>query len=142
MSDRATAAATASVSPDEAEAAVRAAETSFGSADIPAMLACFAQDCVVRFAEQPDIHGLADLERFLRARMARQRNYRLRKTLRALQGSVIGVEWHGSWDDAVTGRPMEGKGLEFWTMREGKIAVWDAAFNVWEKDGPRVSPVT
>ena len=37
---------------------------------------------------------------------------------------------------------MEGKGLEFWTMRDGKIAVWDAAFNVWEKDGPRVSPVT
>lgn len=126
----------------EAEAAVRAAETSFGDADVPAMLACFTEDCVVRFAEQPDLHGLAELEGFLRARMARQRSYGLRKTLRAVDGNVIGVEWHGWWDDARTGRAMEGKGLEFWTMREGRIAVWDAAFNVWEKDGPRVSPVT
>ena len=128
---------------EQAEAAVRAAEDSFGRADIEAMLACFTDDCVVRFAEQPDIHGKADLERFLRARMARQRNYGLKKTLRAFRENVIGVEWHGWWDDAKTGRAMEGKGLEFWTMSpDGQIAVWDAAFNVWEKDGPRVSPVT
>ena len=130
------------VSQAEAEAAVRTAETSFGRADVRAMLACFTEDCAVRFAEQPEISGLDALERFLRARMARQRNYGLRKTLRAVQGNVIGAEWHGWWDDAPTGRKMEGKGLEFWTMRDGKIAVWDAAFNVWEKDGPRVSPVT
>ena len=126
----------------QAEAAVRTAEASFGSADVRAMLACFTEDCVVRFGEQPEISGLDALERFLRARMARQRDYGLRKTLRAVQGNVIGVEWHGWWQDARTGTEMEGKGLEFWTMRDGKIAVWDAAFNVWEKDGPRVSPVT
>jgi nuclear transport factor 2 (NTF2) superfamily protein len=130
------------VSQAEAEAAVRTAEASFGSADVRAMLACFTEDCVVRFGEQPEISGLDALERFLRARMARQRDYGLRKTLRAVQGNVIGVEWHGWWQDARTGSKMEGKGLEFWTMRDGKIAVWDAAFNVWEKDGPRVSPVT
>ena len=134
--------AAGTVSQAEAEAAVRAAETSFGSADVPAMLACFTEDCAVRFAEQQEIIGLDALERFLRARMARQRNYGLRKTLRAVQGNVIGVEWHGWWDDARTGRKMEGKGLEFWTMRDGKIAVWDAAFNVWDAEGPRVSPVT
>ena len=128
---------------EQAESAVRAAEHSFGRADIDAMLACFTEECVVRFAEQPDIHGKVALEAFLRARMARQRNYGLKKTLRAFRENVIGVEWHGWWDDARTGQAMEGKGLEFWTMSaDGRIAVWDAAFNVWEKDGPRVSPVT
>lgn len=126
---------------DQAEAAVRAAEKSFGDADVPAMLACFTEDCIVRFAEQPDIHGKADLERFLTARMARQRNYGLKKTLRCFRGDVVGVEWRGWWDDARTGKAMEGKGLEFWTLREGRIAVWDAGFNVWERDGPRISPV-
>ena len=126
---------------EEAEKAVRLAEKTFGEADIEGMLSCFTDDCVVRFAEQPDIHGKAELERFLRARMARQRGYRLQKTLRAFRENIVGVEWHGSWSDARTGKEMAGKGLEFWTMRGGRIAVWDACFNVWEKDGPRQSPV-
>jgi hypothetical protein len=28
-----------------------------------------------------------------------------------------------------------------WRMRDGMIAVWDAAFNVWEEGGERRSPV-
>jgi len=28
-----------------------------------------------------------------------------------------------------------------WRMRDGMIAVWDAAFNVWEEGGKRRSPV-
>ena len=139
MSETAT---TAEISADEAERAVRLAEKTFGEADIEGMLACFTEDCIVRFAEQPDINGKAELERFLRARMARQQGYRLRKTLRAHRGNVVGVEWHGAWTDAQTGREMEGKGLEFWTMKDGRIAVWDACFNAWEKDGPRISPIT
>lgn len=130
------------VTVEQAEAAVRAAEAAFGSGDVGAMLADFTEDCIVRFAEQPDMNGKAELEVFLKARMARQRNYRLKKRLRAVHGDIVGVEWHGHWTDAVSGREMEGKGLEFWTVRGGKIAVWDAAFNVWEKDGPRHSPVT
>jgi hypothetical protein len=27
---------------------------------------------------------------------------------------------------------MQGRGVEVWTMRDGKIAVWEAAFNVNE----------
>lgn len=129
------------VTAEAAEAAVRLAEKTFGEADVEGMLACFTDDCVVRFAEQPEMRGKAELEVFLRARMARQRDYRLKKALRAQQGNVIGVEWRGWWTDARTGKEMEGKGLEFWTMRDGRIAVWDAGFNVWEKDGPRLSPV-
>ena len=127
---------------EQAEAAVRAAEAAFASGDVDRMLADFTDDCVVRFAEQPDMNGKEELGRFLRARMARQTGYGLKKTLRAVQGNIVGVQWSGWWTDAVTGKAMEGKGLEFWTVRDRKIAIWDAAFNVWEKDGPRVSPVT
>lgn len=126
----------------EAEAAVRAAEAAFGSGDVAAMLEGFTDDCIVRFAEQPELVGKPALEAFLRARMARQKDYRLRKTLRAVDGNIVGVEWKGWWTDARTGVAMEGKGLEFWTLRGGLIAIWDAGFNVWEKEGPRISPVT
>jgi hypothetical protein len=36
---------------------------------------------------------------------------------------------------------MSGRGLETWQMRDGLIAVWDAAFNVWETNGPRESSI-
>jgi hypothetical protein len=36
---------------------------------------------------------------------------------------------------------MAGRGLEVWRMRDGMIARWDAAFNVWEQGGERTSPV-
>jgi hypothetical protein len=36
---------------------------------------------------------------------------------------------------------MAGRGVEVWRMRDGMIAVWDAAFNVWEQGGQRQSPV-
>jgi nuclear transport factor 2 (NTF2) superfamily protein len=125
-----------------AEAAVRAAEAAFGSGDVARMLEGFTDDCIVRFAEQPEMVGKPALEAFLRARMARQGGYRLSKTLRAVDGDIVGVEWAGSWTDTGTGVAMAGKGLEFWTIRDGRIAIWDAGFNVWEKDGPRLSPVT
>ena len=48
---------------------------------------------------------------------------------------------HRAWEDRDSGKQMAGRGLEVWRMRDGMIAVWDAAFNVWEKDGPRVSSV-
>ena len=31
---------------------------------------------------------------------------------------------------------MRGRGVEVWTMRDGKIAVWEAAFNVNEEGKP------
>jgi nuclear transport factor 2 (NTF2) superfamily protein len=132
----------AKITREGAEAAVRAAEAAFGSGDVAAMLEGFTDDCIVHFAEQAEMVGKPALEAFLRARMARQEGYRLHKTLRAVDGDIVGVEWKGSWTDARTGVAMEGRGLEFWTVRGGRIAIWDAGFNVWEKDGARISPVT
>ena len=42
--------------------------------------------------------------------------------------------WDGEWQDAATGAFMKGFGVELWILRDGKIAVWEAAFNVARAD--------
>jgi hypothetical protein len=49
--------------------------------------------------------------------------------LRTLDGARLTNVWDGSWRDAETGAAMTGFGIEVWTMREGRIAAWEAAFN-------------
>ncbi len=117
------------------------AERAFGSADIEACLGAFTDDVVVRFADIPEICGKAGLERFLRARFARQRNYRLTKHLRMVDDDKVGSLWEGDWEDAQTGQKMRGRGIEFWTVRDGKISVWEAVFNVWKDGGGPVTPI-
>jgi len=53
--------------------------------------------------------------------------------LRLISGDTIANYWEGEWRDAVTGKEMTGRGVEVWKMRDGKIAVWEAAFNFNEK---------
>ena len=120
---------------------VQGAEDAFGKGDVEAILRAYTDDVVIRFADIPEIRGKAAAERFLRARFARQRNYRLRKTLRMLEGNLIGNYWDGAWEDAQTGKPMVGRGTEFWTIRDGKIAIWEATFNAWEEGGKPQTPV-
>ncbi len=59
----------------------------------------------------------------------------------AIEGNILANVWEGTWEDASSGKQMTGRGLEFWKMRDGMIAVWDAAFNVWEQGGERRSPI-
>ena len=120
---------------------VREAERAFGAADITAILGIFTDDVVIRFADIPEIRGKVDAERFLRARFARQRNYKLSKSLRMVEIDRIGNLWEGEWDDAQTGQKMRGRGIEFWTVRGGKIALWEAVFNVWRDGEAPVSPI-
>ena len=68
--------------------------------------------------------------RYFTTRSRRQKNYRLTKELRALAGDTLTNVWDGAWEDAETATPMKGFGVEVWTMRGGKIAIWEAAFNV------------
>jgi nuclear transport factor 2 (NTF2) superfamily protein len=120
---------------------VREAERAFGAADITAILDIFTDDVVIRFADIPEIRGKVDAERFLRARFARQRNYKLSKSLRMVESDRIGNLWDGEWDDAQTGQKMRGRGIEFWTVRDGKIALWEAVFNVWRDGEAPVSSI-
>ena len=125
----------------QANALLRAVEDMFHRRDIDALVKGFTEDCVFRFAEQPEQRGRDALRTFFTARLARQKDYRLKKTLLALDRNVLANLWEGTWEDAGTGKPMTGRGLETWRMRDGMIAVWNAGFNVWEQGGERKSPI-
>jgi len=104
--------------------------------DIPGLLAGFTDDCIVRFGDLPEFRGKAALEKLLRSRSERQKDYRLRKEFRALMGDTMANYWEGEWEDRLTGARMTGRGVEIWVMRDGKIAVWEAAFNANEAGKP------
>ena len=36
----------------------------------------------------------------------------------------------------------EAEAFRFWTVRDGKIAVWEATFNVWQDGGGPLLPIT
>ena len=114
---------------EEARALVRHVESLFMPWNIDALVAGFTDDCVVRFGAIPEFRGHDALRKFFTARSARQKGYRLRKQLRTLTGDLMTNVWDGDWEDAETGQRMKGFGIEVWTMRDGKIAVWEAAFN-------------
>ncbi len=107
-------------------------ESLFMPWNIPALLDGFTDDCIVRFGDLPEFRGKAALERLFRSRSERQQDYRLKKEFRALMGDMIANYWEGTWQDRTTGKQMHGRGVETWLMRDGRIAVWEAAFNINE----------
>jgi nuclear transport factor 2 (NTF2) superfamily protein len=127
---------------EEARAFVAHVESLFMPWNIPALLDGFTEDCVVRFGDLPEFRGKIALEKLFRSRAERQIGYKLRKELRALAGDTIANYWEGEWKDAATGKSMHGRGVEVWRMRDGKIAVWEAAFNVNEKGKPSAMGLT
>src|SRR5262249_14970866 len=127
---------------DEARAFVARVESLFMPWNIEGLLAGFTDDCVVRFGDMPEFLGKAALEKLFRGRAERQIGYRLKKQLRALTGDTIANYWEGEWRDAVSGKEMAGRGVEIWVMREGRIAVWEAAFNFNETGKPSAMGLT
>ena len=121
---------------DEARTFVAHVERLFMPWDLDRLLARFTDDCVIKFGDLPELRGKAALETLFRSRMERQKDYRLKKEFRALSGDTIANYWEGWWEDRATGKKMQGRGVEVWTMRDGKIAVWEAAFNVNEEGKP------
>jgi nuclear transport factor 2 (NTF2) superfamily protein len=119
---------------DEARALVKRVEGLFMPWNIDALVDGFTEDCVVRFGTVAEFRGRETLRAFFTTRSRRQKNYRLTKQLRSLAGDTLTNVWTGAWEDAETGMPMKGFGVEVWTMRDGKVAVWEAAFNVGRAD--------
>jgi nuclear transport factor 2 (NTF2) superfamily protein len=70
---------------------LRAVEDMFHRRDIEALVHGFTEDCVVRFSEQPELRGRDALRKLFTARLARQKNYRLQKTLLSLEGNVLSM---------------------------------------------------
>jgi nuclear transport factor 2 (NTF2) superfamily protein len=114
---------------EEARSFVRHVESLFMPWNVDALVDGFTEDCVVRFGTIPEFKGREALRSFFMARCAKQEGYRLRKHFRTLMGDVISNIWDGEWDDTSTGKRMKGFGVEVWMMRDGKIAMWEAAFN-------------
>ena len=125
---------------ETALALVADVEAAFATHDIDRIMNGFTDDITVRFADQPEIRGREPVRRFLEARFERQKDYTLTKTNRMVDGNLIGNYWVGDWEDAFTGKRMSGRGTEFWTVRNGKVAVWEAAFSVWDRDAPTKPP--
>jgi nuclear transport factor 2 (NTF2) superfamily protein len=119
---------------DEARALVKRVEGLFMPWNIDALVDGFTEDCVVRFGTVAEFRGRETLRAFFTTRSRRQKNYRLTKQLRSLSGDTLTNVWNGAWEDAETGTPMKGFGVEVWTMRDGQVAVWEAAFNVGRAD--------
>jgi uncharacterized protein len=125
----------------EARQLVQAVEDVFNAADLDAIGQGFTDDAVARFADFPEMRGRDAIMQFLTARFARTQGYRLTKRLQVLTGNRLANTWDASWTDAVTGKPMLGRGTEIWEIRDRRIAVWDATFNAWEKGGKPMTPV-
>lgn len=119
---------------EEARAFVRHVEALFMPWNLDALADGFTEDCVVRFGNVPEFRGRTAVRAFFAARSARQKNYRLVKEFRSLMSDTITNIWNGTWEDAESGAAMKGFGVEVWVMRDGRIAIWEAAFNVVRAD--------
>src|SRR3979411_898125 len=89
---------------EEARAFVAQVESLFMPWNIPALLAGFTEDCVVRFGDLPEFRGKIELEKLFRSRSERQIGYRLRKELRSLSGDRIANYWEGKGRGAGAGK--------------------------------------
>jgi len=119
---------------EEARAFVKNVESLFMPWNIDALVDGFTDDCVVRFGTVPEFRGRAALRAFFTARSAKQKGYRLQKQIRTLINDTMTNVWEGEWEDADSSLAMRGFGVEIWVMRDGKIAIWEAAFNVGRAD--------
>lgn len=126
---------------DRAQRLVQSVEDAFGAADLVRIEQGFTPDAIARFADFPEMRGRDAIMQFLRARFARTKDYRLKKTLQCLTGDTLANTWDASWEDAQTGKRMLGRGTEIWIVRDGRITLWDATFNAWERGGPPTTPV-
>lgn len=119
---------------EEADALVKHVESLFMPWNIDALVAGFTEDCTVRFGTLPEFRGREALRTFFETRRAKQSDYRLCKRLRSLVGDTMANVWEGTWRDAETGVAMRGFGVEVWVLRDGLVAVWEAAFNTAPAD--------
>ena len=115
---------------EEAREFVKYVESLFMPWNIDALVDGFTDDCVVRFGTVPEFQGREALRAFFKARSAKQKGYRLKKDFRTLMDDTMTNVWSGEWEDADSKVRMRGVGVEVWVMRDGKIAIWEAAFNV------------
>jgi nuclear transport factor 2 (NTF2) superfamily protein len=102
------------------------------AADVDAILSHYHDDITIRWGSLPVLRGKADAERLLRARFARQTNYKSNKMLFCVSGQTCVNGWTGTWDDVPSGKKMAGHAVEYITLLQGKVHRWEIAMNVWQ----------
>jgi nuclear transport factor 2 (NTF2) superfamily protein len=104
----------------------------FNGGDIQGLVDCFTEDCTLRYGVSAGQRGRIALRRLLAELLSRRQNLRVQKTCIAIDQNKLVVRSEESWTDKETGRTMTGFGVEVWTMRAGKIAVWEAGASAGE----------
>ena len=121
------------ISVEEARALVKLFAEVTTSKNVEKFLSGFTEDCIVQYGEFPVMHGKDELRLFVQNMFSdRLKDFVCQKTLRCLNGNVIGGTWTAKWVDAKSGKNKTGRGFEFWIMDGRRIARWDAAFNSWD----------
>ena len=117
---------------------LRAFGKAFNAGDVDGILACVTDDFEWRLAEGPDapdarvVRGKEEVRQALRERDARFRSVRFSETeVFVADDQVIGrFRATGSY---ATGAPLDVRGVDLYTIRDGRIAVKDS---YWKRIRP------
>jgi hypothetical protein len=105
------------------------------SLDINAFVQGFTEDCIVSFNEQAEMRGRESLRQLMGPRFdhlaASGSGFIRRKALRSLTSNIFGVIWLNNRVDAKARRPKRSRGVEFWVMKDSRIARWDCSSTAW-----------
>jgi nuclear transport factor 2 (NTF2) superfamily protein len=123
----------------QSNALLRSVVDMLRGADIQGLVDCFTEDCTIRYGASAEQQGRVPLRRILTELLSRRQNPRLQKTCIAIDRNKLVIRSEESWTDKDTGKTMAGFGVEVWTMRDGKIAVWEAAASAGENGEVRLS---
>jgi nuclear transport factor 2 (NTF2) superfamily protein len=130
------------MSTSEAKEILANFQEQWNTGNVDSILDGFADTIVVDFADLSRIEGKSALKEFIHARLARQKDYHLEKTLKGVVGSTIICSWVANWLDKKTDRAMKGRGIEIIEIRNRKCTYWEATFNAWPENGPHESVFT
>jgi putative hydrolase of the HAD superfamily len=111
---------------------VRAAEHAYQAQDLDAIMQLFHPEIVIYWNGERVAIGHIEARQFhvdtlAIGRPTDRRDQRLSKTLRAVQGDTICVEWDSSYTTS-DGEKAHGSGGEFWTMNGDLVIEWHAYY--------------
>lgn len=123
----------------QASTLLRAMAEMFQRADIPALVELFTEDCTIRYGAAAEQQGRVPLRRVLTGLIERRRDLRMSKTCIAIDRNKLVIRSEESWKEGDANTPMTGFGIEVWTMRDSRIAVWEAGFSAGEDGQAKLS---
>lgn len=128
----------AALSFEESVRIVLGIEAAFRTLNLDLILECFLEDAVVRFPFVPPICGRPAIRSLLAARYADYSHYSLDKEVIAARGSRIAVKLRAQWLDLQSTTWQCSEGLEVLTIRNDRIAQWEAVFAKQAMPAPRL----